>query len=378
MTDLLVVGAGLYGLTVAERAASAGLKVTIIDRRNHVGGNSYSEFDEETGIEVHKYGSHIFHTSNQRVWDYVNRFTSFTNYEHRVYTNHKGVVYPMPINLGTINQFFKASFTPEEAKQLIKDMAGEVGGVPSFETKAISLIGRPLYEAFIQGYTEKQWQTKPSDLLPEFITRLPVRYNYDNRYFSDKWQGLPTDGYGRWMERIADHTNITVELNTDYFDESQPLSKANTAGQVKTVYTGPIDKYFDYRGGPLKWRTLDFETEHHDVEDYQGTSVMNYADTDYPYTRVHEFKHFHPEREEVFKSNKTVVVREYSRFAGINDEPYYPVNGEGDRWLLGIYRQYAEQEKDVYFGGRLGSYQYLDMHMAIASALTHSDNIYLN
>lgn len=378
MTDLLVVGAGLYGLTVAERAATSGRNVTIIDRRHHVGGNAYSEFDSRTGIEVHKYGSHIFHTSNEKVWEYVNRFTSFTNYEHRVFTTHNDAVFSLPINLGTINQFFASAFSPEEAKNLIREMSEENNATSArnFEDKAISLIGRPLYEAFIKGYTEKQWQTWPADLPAEVISRLPVRYNYDNRYFSDKWQGLPKDGYTAWMERMVDHPRITVQLNTDYFDNSEMFCKDNTLGMVPTVYTGPLDEFFRYQAGRLGWRTLDFETEHFDVADYQGTSVMNYADVDVPYTRVHEFKHFHPERKEIFDSTNTVVVREYSRFAEEGDEPYYPINTVEDREALLAYRKLVEQTENVHFGGRLGSYQYLDMHMAIASALTYCRDIY--
>lgn len=282
----------------------------------------------------------------------------------------------MPINLATINQFFQSAFSPQEAKALIQGMAqeGKLNGVDNFETKAISLIGRPLYEAFIQGYTEKQWQTSPNHLPAEIISRLPVRYNYDNRYFSDKWQGLPVDGYKVWMERMADHPNITVKLNTDYFDDSQPFSKGQTAGTLDTIYTGAIDKFFNYSAGTLGWRTIDLEMERLDVADFQGTSVMNYADTDTLHTRIHEFKHFHPERKEVFDSKQTVIVREYSRFAEGQDEPYYPINAQYDKIALDTYRQLAKAETKVHFGGRLGSYQYLDMHMAIASALTHFDN----
>ncbi len=374
--DLLVVGSGLFGLTIAERAAEAGRKVTIIDRRHHIGGNAYSEDEPVTGIEVHRYGAHLFHTSNPVVWEYVNRFTGFTNYVHRVYTNHRGVVYPLPISLGTINQFFQAGYTPDEARALVQEQAGEFDPktAQNLEEKAIGLIGRPLYEAFIRDYTAKQWQTDPKALPAEVISRLPVRYTYDNRYFNDTWEGLPTDGYTAWLERMADHKNIDVQLNVDFFDESQPLNKRATVGQTQVVYTGPVDKYFEYANGELGWRTIDLEQEVLDVGDFQGTSVMNYADLDVPYTRIHEFRHFHPERADRYPNDKTVIMREFSRFAGRGDEPYYPVNTPDDRTGLLAYRELAKGEHDVHFGGRLGTYQYLDMHMAIASALNMWNN----
>jgi len=374
--DLLVVGSGFFGLTIAERAAEAGRKVTVIDRRSHIGGNAYSEAEPETGIEVHRYGAHLFHTSNATVWEYVNRFTSFTNYVRRVYATHKGVVFPMPVNLGTINQFFQAAYTPDQARALVKEQAGEFDAksATNFEEKGIALVGRPLFEAFFRDYTAKQWQTDPQKLSGDIISRLPVRYTYDNRYFNDTWEGLPTDGYTAWLERMADHPHIEVKLDVDYFDESQPLNKKATVGQVPVVYTGPVDRYFDYAEGALSWRTLDFEQEVLDVRDFQGTSVMNYPDMDVPYTRIHEFKHFHPERKDVYESEKTVIMREFSRFAERTDEPYYPVNTPTDREGLLAYRELAKGEKDVHFGGRLGTYQYLDMHMAIGSALSLWNN----
>lgn len=370
--DLLVVGSGFFGLTIAERAADAGRRVTVIDRRPHIGGNAYSEAEPETGIEVHRYGAHLFHTSNPAVWEYVNRFTTFTNYVHRVYTTHGGVVYPMPVNLGTINQFFQAAYTPDQARALVREQAGEfdVKSAANFEEKGIALVGRPLFEAFFRDYTAKQWQTDPHKLSGDIISRLPVRYTYDNRYFNDTWEGLPTDGYTAWLERMADHPNIEVRLNVDFFDESQPLNRKALVGRVPIVYTGPVDRYFDYAEGALSWRTLDFEQEVLEVADFQGTSVMNYPDMDVPYTRIHEFKHFHPERTDVFAQERTVIMREFSRFAARDDEPYYPVNTPADRDGLLAYRELAKGEQDVHFGGRLGTYQYLDMHMAIGSALS--------
>ncbi|MDX6278577.1 MAG: UDP-galactopyranose mutase [Nocardioidaceae bacterium] len=377
--DLLIVGSGFFGLTIADRCArELDLKVQVIDRRSHIGGNAYSEDDPETGIEVHRYGAHLFHTSNQRVWEYANRFTTFTPYQHRVYTTYAGEVFPMPINLGTINQFQRAAYTPEQARAWVVEQAAMLTHEPTnLEEKAISLIGQPLYEAFIRGYTAKQWQTDPRELAAEIISRLPVRYTYDNRYFSDTYEGLPTDGYTAWLERMADHPNITVTLNTDFFDESQPWHKAATVGQLPIVYTGPVDRYFDFAHGDLSWRTLDFETEVLPIGDFQGTTVMNYADEAIDYTRIHEFRHFHPERD--YPTDKTVIMREYSRFAetnldGSGDEPYYPVNTAQDRERLLAYRDLAKGEADVLFGGRLGTYQYLDMHMAIGAALSMYDN----
>jgi len=275
--DLVVVGSGFFGLTVAQQCAqNLGLNVVVIDRRAHLGGNAYSEDDVETGIEVHRYGAHLFHTSNERVWEYVNGFTAFTPYQHRVYTTFRGQVYPMPINLGTINSFFDAAYSPDQARALIAEQAGEFTSkdAKNFEEKAISLIGRPLYEAFIKGYTAKQWQTDPTLLAAEIISRLPVRYTYDNRYFNDTHEGLPVHGYTAWLEKIADHESIDVRLGTDFFDTSQEINKANVVGNIPVVYTGPVDRYFDYAQGRLGWRTLDFEREVVATGDFQGTSVM--------------------------------------------------------------------------------------------------------
>jgi UDP-galactopyranose mutase len=373
--DLLVVGSGLFGLTIAERAARLhGARVTVIDRRPHIGGNAYSELDPDTGIEIHKYGAHLFHTSNERVWDYVGGFTTFTNYQHHVYTTHQGVVYPMPINLGTINQFFSSALGPEQARELVREQAGELAGTnPSnLNDKGISLIGRPLYEAFIKHYTGKQWQTDPKDLPSTIISRLPVRYTYDNRYFNDTHEGLPTQGYTAWLERMADHPLIDVRLGVDYFDTGQELNKDAVRGNLPVVYTGPVDRYFDHEHGDLRWRTIDLETDHLDVGDFQGTSVMNYADAEVPFTRIIEPRHFHPERD--YPQDRTLIQREFSRFASREDEPYYPVNSSADRDQLKAYRELADAEPRTLFGGRLGTYKYLDMHMAIGSALVAADN----
>jgi UDP-galactopyranose mutase len=370
MTDLVVVGSGFFGLTVAERCATElGLSVRVIERRDHIGGNAYTEPEPQTGIEVHKYGSHLFHTSNKRVWDYANTYSTFTDYRHHVYSKYQGRIYPMPINLGTICSYFEKAMSPDEARALVAEQAGDASAEASnLEEKAISLIGRPLYEAFIKGYTAKQWQTDPRELSAEIITRLPVRYTFDNRYFADTYEGLPVDGYTKWLERMAAHENIEVELNTDFFD-----IRTDIVGQVPIVYTGPLDAYFDHVEGTLGWRTLDLETEVVATGDYQGTSVVNYADSDVPFTRIHEFRHLHPERD-YYPDDASVIMREFSRVADATDEPYYPINTAEDRERLLKYRELAKREPQVVFGGRLGSYKYLDMHMAMGAALSTFDN----
>lgn len=371
--DLIVVGSGFFGLTVAERTASQlNKRVLVLERRDHIGGNAYSEQEPETGIEVHRYGAHLFHTSNKRVWDYVNQFTSFTSYQHRVFAMHDGQAYQFPMGLGLISQFVGRYMSPEDARAWVAEQASEIDtkDAKNLEEKAISLVGRPLYEAFIKHYTAKQWQTDPKELPAAVITRLPVRYTFDNRYFNDTYEGLPVDGYTAWLEKMADHPNIDVKLSTDFFDVRDEIP----AG-TPIVYTGPVDRYFDYSEGWLGWRTLDFEQEVLPIGDFQGTAVMNYNDADVPYTRIHEFRHFHPER--VYPSDKTVVVREFSRAAEKDDEPYYPINTAEDRAKLERYRELAKQEaaeRNVIFGGRLGTYKYLDMHMAIGSALSVFDN----
>jgi UDP-galactopyranose mutase len=371
--DLVVVGAGLFGLTVAQQAVEhAGARVHVIDVRGHIGGNAYSYTDEATGAEIHQYGAHLFHTSDRRVWEYVNRFTGFTDYVHRVYATHDGEVYPLPINLGTINQFFHAHHTPAQARELVAEQAGELAGTDpaNLNDKGIQLIGRPLYEAFIKNYTAKQWRTDPGELPAGIITRLPVRFTYDNRYFRDTWEGLPSDGYTAWMERMIDDPRITVGLGVDFFDESQPYNKTalRNAG-VPVVYTGPVDRYFDYELGDLAWRTVDFREVRYAEEDHYGCPVMNFSDADVPYTRAIEFKNFNPERRDRQNPDQTVVWQEYSRAATRGDEPYYPVNTQADRSLYERYEAMARAEPRTVFGGRLGTYRYYDMHQVIATAL---------
>ena len=357
--DLIIVGAGFYGMTIAERAASEGFHVVVTEKRDHIGGNAYSYVDAATGVEIHKYGPHVFHTNSEQVFAYLSRFTEWLPYEQRTWTIAGGRIYPMPINLATICLFTGRVMSPNQARAWVAETAGEVTNPRNLEEKAISLIGRPLYEAFVRGYTLKQWQTDPTQLPAEIITRLPVRYNFDNRYFSDTYQCMPRDGYTSIFEKMRAGGRITVLLEVDWFDVRPNRICA------PVVYTGPIDRYFDYRFGTLGWRTIDLQLETH-AGDFQGCSVMNYADTEVPWTRISEFKHFQPHRT---YGPDTVIAREYSRFAGATDDPYYPINLAEDKTRYDAYRELAKGETDVLFGGRLGTYRYLDMHQAIAAAL---------
>jgi len=364
-TKYLIVGSGFFGATIAERIANdLEQEVLVIDKRPHFGGNSYSEVDSATGVEVHKYGSHIFHTNNEKIWSYVNRFSSFNQYRHRVWTTYQGKVFSMPINLATINQFYGKALSPSVAQEFIASEIArdKILNPANLEEQAISLIGRPLYQAFIRGYTAKQWETDPKQLPANIITRLPVRYNYNDRYFSDTFEGIPTDGYTKIFERMLKNERITLSLNTDFFKIRNQIPS-----DCLVIFTGPIDRFFDYKHGELNWRTIDLEKEIVNVGDYQGTSVMNYADESVPYTRIHEFKHFHPARKH--QDDKSIIFREYSRFAQKADEPYYPINLESDKKIYSLYKAESEQLKNIIFGGRLGSYKYYDMHQAIGAAL---------
>ena len=362
---LVIVGSGFFGAVMAERVATIlDEPVLVVERRDHVGGNSFSERDDETEIEYHRYGSHLFHTSSEEVWAWVNRFTKFTNYRHRVLSRHAGKMFTMPINLMTLNSFFGTDLKPDQAAAFIaaKAAAEPYPNPANFEQKAVSLIGRELYSAFIEGYTAKQWETDPKLLPAEIISRLPVRFNYNDFYFNDIFEGLPVDGYHAIFERIFADPRIAIQCGCDFFDIRSQLHP-----DTILIYTGPIDQYFDYRFGPLGWRTLDFEIERPHVQDYQGASVINYPDRDVPFTRIHEFRHLHPERR--YRTDRTLIMREFSRFATVEDEPYYPINTGSDKKLYDQYAALAQAEKNVIFGGRLGTYRYLDMHQAIGAAL---------
>ena len=361
----LVVGAGFFGSVIAERIAEdKGERVVVVDKRHHIGGGSFSEVDTETGIEYHKYGSHIFHTSITDVWKYINRFCTFNSYRHKVLTSYDKKIYQIPINLETINSFYGISLTPVEAEEFIKREIKKENIVnpTNLEDKAISLIGRPLYEAFIKGYTTKHWGTDPRNLPANIITRLPVRFNYKSDYFDDPWQGIPSEGYGELFKKLLAHQNIDLYLNTDFFRIRNQIP-ANCC----VIYTGRLDQFFDYKHGELGWRTLQFEREVYQVDDFQGTSVMNYAEASVPYTRTHEFKHLHEEREHPGKN--TLVFREYAKELAAGDDPYYPVNTVKDKEMISKYRQEALELSNVIFGGRLAEYKYLNMDQTIASAL---------
>ena len=300
----VIVGSGLLGSVTAERIASVLKKpVLILEKRAHIGGNCYSETDAETNIEVHRYGTHIFHTSNTVVWNYIRQFTEFNEYRHQVLTTYNGKVYQMPINLETINSFYNISLKPYEVDEFLKKEINRdnITSVQNFEEKAISLIGRKLYEAFIKGYSKKQWQTDPANLPPEFFTRLPFRKNYNENYYFSQYQGIPLNGYTSIFNKMLSNPMISVRLNTDFFKIRHMLNK-----KALIVYSGPIDKYFDYCFGKLQWRSLRFEKRVVPFEDYQGTSVMNYADVNIPYTRIHEPRHLHPERN--YTKQKSVVI----------------------------------------------------------------------
>lgn len=361
---IYVVGAGFFGAVIAERIADdSGFPVTVIEKRSHIGGASWSEKCSETGIECHIYGSHIFHTSDERVWDYVRRFTEFNEYRHKVWTTYRNRPYVFPINLATINSFYGINIKPSEVNAFIIEKAAreKISEPKNLEEKGIFLIGRSLYEAFIKGYTIKQWGKDPKELSTEIISRLTVRSNFNDRYFSDQYEGIPLDGYGKLFSRILDHKLIEIQLNTDFFTIKDTISSDSLI-----IYTGAVDRFFDYCHGRLEWRTSTFEVDIHNISDYQGTAVMNYADQEIPYTRIHEFKHYHPEREQ---TKQTVTYREYSKFCKEGDEPYYPVATTENVNMMKKYSKECEKLDNVIFGGRLGTYKYIDMDDAIAEAI---------
>lgn len=357
----IIVGSGIFGAVLAERIVNVMKEnVTIIEKRNHIGGNCYSKIDQETGIEYHQYGTHIFHTSDPVIWKYIHHFTEFNAYRHQVLTTHKSKVYQMPINLETINSFYGLNLCPSEADAFLMQEAAKAGiQEPSnFEEKAIATVGQPLYEAFIKGYTMKQWQRHPSELPVSLLNRLPFRTDYNENYFHDKWQGIPEDGYTAFFNKLLSSPKIDICLNTDFFDLQSAIPVDATL-----IYTGSIDRYYHDCFGRLEWRSLEFEREVMPVKDFQGTSVMNFADFDVPHTRIHEPKHLHPER--VYPSGQTLIIKEYPA----QGEPYYPVNDQKNQSIYIQYRKKADNAKKVYFGGRMGEYKYMDMHQSIASAL---------
>jgi len=355
---IAVVGAGFSGAVIARELAHSGQEVVVFDNRSHVAGNCHTERDALSGIMVHKYGPHIFHTDNERVWAYLKQFTEFMPYTNRVKTTTQGRVFSLPINLHTINQFFAKTLSPDEAKVFIEAQADlNIENPQTFEDQALRFVGADLYEAFFKGYTRKQWGCSPAQLPASVLKRLPVRFNYDDNYFSHKYQGMPRDGYTAIVEQILQHKNITVNLNAHF-------GKEQAAQYDHVFYSGPIDGYFDFELGRLGYRTLDFR-EIRAEGDYQGCAVMNYGDESVPYTRVSEHKYFSPWEEH----EKTICFAEYARECEEGDIPYYPIRLIKEQEMLKHYLDLAEKENNVSFIGRLGTYRYLDMDVTIAEAL---------
>lgn len=357
--DYLIVGSGLFGSTFAYEMTKRGKKCLVIDRRNHTGGNIYCE--EVNGINVHKYGAHIFHTSNKEIWDYVNQFAEFNNYINCPIANYKGEIYNMPFNMNTFTKLWKDVVTPSDAKKRIEEQKRELNGKEptNLEEQAISLVGRDIYEKLVKGYTEKQWGRDCSELPSFIIKRLPVRFTFNNNYFNDRYQGIPVGGYNVIIDKMLE--NCDVELGVDYLQNKE---KYNSIAD-KVLYTGMIDEYFDYSLGNLEYRSLRFENEVlPEVDDYQGNAVFNYTDIETPYTRIIEHKHF-----EFNNCKGTVITKEYPSEWKIGDEAYYPVNDEKNNKLFEEYKSLAAKENNVIFGGRLGNYKYYDMDKVIEAAL---------
>ena len=361
--DYLIVGAGLFGAVFARQATDSGKTCLVVERRDHIGGNIYTE--EVEGVTVHRYGAHIFHTSSREVWDYVCRFAEFNHFINTPLANYEGKLYNLPFNMHTFNQMWGVT-TPDEAKAIIAAQRGEITDTPkNLEEQAISLVGRDIYEKLVRGYTEKQWGRSCTDLPPFIIKRLPVRYTFDNNYFNDPYQGIPKAGYTALVERLLE--GVEVRLGVDYLtcrDELNALAD-------KVVYTGPIDAYYDYCYGALEYRSLRFEHEIPDTDNYQGVAVVNYNERQVPYTRIIEHKHF-----AFGKGDKTVITREYPADWTPGAEPYYPVNDEKNQALYERYRLLAEAEDKVLFGGRLGQYRYYDMDKVVAAALALTKEIF--
>lgn len=357
--NFLTVGAGLSGAVIGRELALAGHKVTVIDSRSHVAGNCHTERCPDTGVMVHIYGPHIFHTDDVEVWDYVNRFADFASYRNRVKSTVGGAIYSLPVNLHTINQFFGKTLRPEEARNFIEQTQADTSIVDpqNFEEQALRFVGRNLYDAFFRGYTQKQWGCSPTQLPASILKRLPLRFNYDDNYFNHRFQGIPEQGYTKMVESILDHVNIDVHLET-------PFTTDMAARAEHVIWSGPLDAYFSYSIGRLGYRTLDFE-RFTAQGDYQGCAVMNYGDRDVPYTRITEHKHFAPWE----THDATVCYREYARACGESDIPYYPIRLVEEKALLGQYEALATNEQSVSFVGRLGTYRYLDMDVTIREAL---------
>ena len=370
--DYIVAGAGVFGAVVAERLASHGHAVLVVEKRNHIAGNIYSYTDEETGIEIHKYGSHIFHPELDEVWDYITRFTEFNDYTHTVNTRYQGKLYPMPINLDTINLLYGTNMDADEAEKFVAAEAEKSGitDPKNFEEKGLSLVGEKLYTAFLKGYTEKQWNTSATNLSAEILKRIPVRFSHDNRYFiTAKHQGIPKDGYTKMVKNILDHDLIEVRTNTSFQDIADQIKP-----EAKVIYCGQVDQLMDYSLGVLPWRSLRFEEER--TEDTLGQAVINEADPDVPYTRSHDYKYYQIHQPEVIEQKACYICREYPADFEKGGEVYYPVNNDESEAL---YQKYVEAVKEKYpniiLGGRLGAYRYWDMDIAIKNALDLAETL---
>ncbi|MFL0267927.1 UDP-galactopyranose mutase [Candidatus Clostridium radicumherbarum] len=362
MYDYLIVGAGLFGAIFANEANKRGRKCLVIDKRSHIAGNIYTA--EIEGIQVHKYGAHIFHTSSKEIWEYVNKFAEFNRYTNSPVARYKSELYNMPFNMNTFNKMWGV-ITPEEAKAKIQQQIEEAGITEpeNLEQQAISLVGRDVYEKLVKGYTEKQWGRRATELPSFIIKRLPVRFTYDNNYFNDRYQGIPIGGYTKIIDKMLE--GIEVKLDTDFFNHRTEL----TCLADKIVFTGMIDEYYDYLYGELEYRSLRFETEVIDAENYQGNAVVNYTEYEIPFTRIIEHKHFEFGTENGTVNPKTVITKEYPANWKRGDEPYYPMNDDKNNDLYGKYKALADKETNVIFGGRLGMYKYFDMHNVVAEAL---------
>lgn len=361
--DYIIVGTGLFGSVFAQQAKEKGKKVLMIEKRDHIAGNVYTK--KEHGIHVHKYGAHIFHTNNKKVWDYVNQFAEFNRFTNSPVANYKGELYSLPFNMYTFNKMWNV-VTPEEAKQKIEEQRKEAGITQpkNLEEQAISLVGKDIYEKLIKGYTEKQWGRDCKDLPSFIIRRLPVRFTFDNNYFNALYQGIPMGGYTKMVANMID--GIEVRLNTDYLKEKEQLDQL----AEKVIYTGPIDAYFDYQLDPLEYRSVRFEEEHLDIDNFQGNAAVNFTDRETPYTRIIEHKWFEFGKDDEGKDIPTTIIsKEYSSEWKLGDEPYYPVNDEKNSEKYKQYKELADKEKNVIFGGRLAEYKYYDMDVVIAQAL---------
>jgi len=357
--DYLIVGAGFFGSICAHELNKKGKSVCVIDSRNHLGGNCYTA--DRDGIQVHEYGPHIFHTSNKEVWDWINQFAEFNNYTNRPVANYRGEIYSLPFSMWTFSKLWGISH-PDEAKAIIEEQGKEIKEPTNLEEQAIKLVGRDVYEKLIKGYTAKQWKKDPTELPKEIIKRLPVRFTYDNNYFNDKYQGIPIGGYTQIFEKLLE--GIEVRLETDYF-------KADLPEYSNVIYTGPIDKFFNYKFGELEYKTVSFDHKRVEQKNYQGCAVMNYTEQEVPYTRTIEHKYF----DEV-DCEHTYVTHEYPvEYSAGKTDPYYPVNDKENNNKYNKYKELADSEEGIYFGGRLAEYKYYDMHKVIESALNFVNNL---